>query len=300
MKIHRSVRVLGVKGAYYEDKRAGCSLADFIMSPKSKQTSKQLFHSLDQAKWTGTCYSLRFIAMYDMEAMKVIHNLAAYLAHRHGIWVHTYFAAEDVELAQTYYWHEESHSMISNKEHMWDTFINWDTEFQVQIEYMENMENMDAAPPAAAAQNLVSSVDYKSFMDLHAYAVSNNPISMYASMDPLLSPVNCLPMPPFSPHEPTKVTPAHSNVYQAVSSQQTDPPIHSDMYIAASTAMENFQSDIDDAKEDVQELKNGMQKIQMMLKKLITPTATVKTTVSIEPSMLTASTGSTHGSTGRY
>jgi hypothetical protein len=36
IKIHRSVRVPGVKGAYYEDKTAGCSLADCIMSLKSK------------------------------------------------------------------------------------------------------------------------------------------------------------------------------------------------------------------------------------------------------------------------
>jgi hypothetical protein len=40
IKIHRSVRVPGVKGAYYEDKRAGCSLADCIMSLKLKGTSK--------------------------------------------------------------------------------------------------------------------------------------------------------------------------------------------------------------------------------------------------------------------
>jgi hypothetical protein len=66
IKIHRSVRVPGVKGAYYEDKRVGCSLADCIMSLKSKGTSKQLFHSLDQAKGVGTCYSLSFIDMYDM------------------------------------------------------------------------------------------------------------------------------------------------------------------------------------------------------------------------------------------
>jgi hypothetical protein len=54
IKIHRSVRVPGVKGVYYEDKRVGCSLADCIMSLKSKATSKQLFHSLDQAKGKGT------------------------------------------------------------------------------------------------------------------------------------------------------------------------------------------------------------------------------------------------------
>jgi hypothetical protein len=50
IKIHRSIRGPGVKGAYYEDKRAGCSLADCMMSIKSKGTSKQLFHSLDQSK----------------------------------------------------------------------------------------------------------------------------------------------------------------------------------------------------------------------------------------------------------
>jgi phage-related protein len=63
------------------------------------------------------------------------------------------------------------------------------------------------------------------------------------------------------------------------------------MSIAASTAMETFQSDIDDVKEDVQELNNGMQNIQKMLKQLITPTVTVKTTVSTEPSGLTAPMG---------
>jgi hypothetical protein len=54
IKIHRSVRVSNVKWAYYEDKQAGCSLADCIMSLKSKGTSKQLFHSLDQAKGSET------------------------------------------------------------------------------------------------------------------------------------------------------------------------------------------------------------------------------------------------------
>jgi prophage DNA circulation protein len=72
------------------------------------------------------------------------------------------------------------------------------------------------------------------------------------------------------------------------------------MSIASSTAMETFQSEIDDVKEDVQELKNGMQTIQKMLQQLITPTSTVKTTVCNEPSGLMASTGGTHGSTGRY
>jgi hypothetical protein len=66
IKIHRYVRVPGVKGAYYEDKREGCSLADCIMSLKSKGTYKQIFHSIDQAKGTGTCYSLSLIDMYDM------------------------------------------------------------------------------------------------------------------------------------------------------------------------------------------------------------------------------------------
>jgi hypothetical protein len=50
-----------------------------------------------------------------------------------------------------------------------------------------------------------------------------------------------------SPHmNPMRVTPAFSNMYQAVSSLPTDPPIHSDMSKAASTAIETFQSDIDD------------------------------------------------------
>jgi hypothetical protein len=103
IKIHRSVRVPGVTGAHYDDKRAGCSLADCFVSLKSKGTSKQLFHSLDQAKGTVTCYILSFIDMYDMEAREVIHSFAAYLAHHHGVWVYKYFAAEDVELAQTCY-----------------------------------------------------------------------------------------------------------------------------------------------------------------------------------------------------
>jgi hypothetical protein len=88
IKIHRSFRVPGVKGAYYEYKRAWCSLAYCIMSLKSKVTYKQLFHILDQAKGTRTFYSLRFIDMCDMEAREVIHNLAAHLAHNHGIWVY--------------------------------------------------------------------------------------------------------------------------------------------------------------------------------------------------------------------
>jgi hypothetical protein len=65
-------------------------------------------------------------------------------------------------------------------------------------------------------------------------------------------------------------------MYQSVSSQPTDPPIHSDMPIAASAVMDTFQSDIDDVKENVQELKNGMQTIQKILQQLITPTSTVK------------------------
>jgi hypothetical protein len=40
---------------------------------------------------------------------------------------------------------------------------------------------------------------------------------------------------------PKNVTPARSNVHQALSSQQTVPHIHSYMYIAACTAMETFQ-----------------------------------------------------------
>jgi hypothetical protein len=68
IKIHISVRVPGVKWAYCEDKGAGCSLTYFIMSLKSKGTSKQLFHSLYQAKGKETYYSLSFIHMYDMEA----------------------------------------------------------------------------------------------------------------------------------------------------------------------------------------------------------------------------------------
>jgi hypothetical protein len=108
IKIHRYVRVPGVKGAYYEDKRAGCSLSDCIMMLKSKQ----LFYSLDQSKGTGTCYIISFIDMYDMESREVIHNLAAYLVHHYGSWIYKDFAAKYVELAQTCYWREESQSMI--------------------------------------------------------------------------------------------------------------------------------------------------------------------------------------------
>jgi hypothetical protein len=89
IKIRRSVRVPGVKGAYYEDKRAGCSLEYCIMSLKSRGTSKQIFHSLDQAKGAGTCYILSLIDMYDMEAREFIHNLEACLAHHRGVWVYT-------------------------------------------------------------------------------------------------------------------------------------------------------------------------------------------------------------------
>jgi archaellum component FlaC len=72
------------------------------------------------------------------------------------------------------------------------------------------------------------------------------------------------------------------------------------MFIAVNTAMETFESDIGDVKEDVQELKNDIQTIQKMLQQLITPKETVKTTVRTEPSGLTASTGGTHGLAGRY
>jgi hypothetical protein len=72
------------------------------------------------------------------------------------------------------------------------------------------------------------------------------------------------------------------------------------MSIAASTAMETFQLDIGDVKEDVQELKNGMQIIHKMLQQLITPTSTVKTSVRTETSGLTASTGGTRRPSGRY
>jgi hypothetical protein len=75
--------------------------------------------------------------MYDMEAREFIHNMEAYLAHHHGTWVCKYFAAEDVELAQTCYWLEESQSMRFNKLQVWDNLMNWDTEFQVHIEKMK-------------------------------------------------------------------------------------------------------------------------------------------------------------------
>jgi hypothetical protein len=108
--------------------------------------------------------------------------------------------------------------MRSNKEQMWDNPMNWDTEFQVQIENMENIENMDATPPGAAAQNLVGSADYMSFMDRHVSAVSNNPRSMDASMRPPTSTRKLFPNATLFPHmNPMRVTPARSNVYQAVS-----------------------------------------------------------------------------------
>jgi hypothetical protein len=62
--------------------------------------------------------------------------------------------------------------------------MNWDTKFQVHIENMENMGNLDAAPPGAAAHNLVASVYSMSFMERHESAVSNNPRSMDASLKP--------------------------------------------------------------------------------------------------------------------
>jgi hypothetical protein len=50
---------------------------------------------------------------------------------------------------------------------------------------------------------------------------------------------------------PMRITPVRSKMYQSVSSQPTNQPLHSYMSIAASKAMETFQSDIDDIKEDV-------------------------------------------------
>jgi hypothetical protein len=66
---------------------------------------------------------------------------------------------------------------------MWENLMNW-VGFQVHIENMENMGNLDDAPPGAAAQNLLGSVDYMSFMDLHASSVYNNPRSMDKSLKP--------------------------------------------------------------------------------------------------------------------
>jgi hypothetical protein len=133
--------------------------------------------------------------MYDTEAWEVSHNLAAYLAHHHDTWVYKYFAAEDVELSQTCYWHEESQSMRSNKEKMWENLLSWDTEFQVQIESMDNVDAQSPGP-AAAAQNLVGSVDYVYFMDRHASTVSNNPRSMAARMKPPTSTSKMFPNAP--------------------------------------------------------------------------------------------------------
>jgi hypothetical protein len=170
--------------------------------------------------------------------------------------------------------------MISNKAYMWENLMNWDTEFQVQIENMENMENMDASAPGSAAHNLVGSVDSMSFMERNASAVSKNPRSMDAIMKPPTSTSKVFSNATLPPHvNPMRFAPARSNMYQSVSSQPTAPHIHSDMYISESTAMETFQSDIDNVNEDIQELKNGMQNIQKMLQQLITPTTTVKTTV---------------------
>jgi hypothetical protein len=131
IKVHRSVRVPGVKGGYYEDSIAGYSVVDCIILLKSKGTLKQLFHSLDQVKGTDTCYSLNFIDICDIEAMEVTHNLAAYVVHHHGSWVYKYFSDEDVEVAQTCYWHAESQSMRSNNEQIWDNLMTWDMDFQV-------------------------------------------------------------------------------------------------------------------------------------------------------------------------
>jgi hypothetical protein len=120
--------------------------------------------------------------------------------------------------------------MRSNKEKMWDNLMNWDTEFQVQIENMENMGNVDAAAPGAAAQNLAGSVDYMSFMDRHAYAVSNNPRSMDASMNPPTSASKLFPNAP--PHE----THDHSSSLQRVSSSHfaTDRFTHPLRYLYSS------------------------------------------------------------------
>jgi hypothetical protein len=105
--------------------------------------------------------------------------------------------------------------MRSNKEQIWENLMNWDTEFQVLIENMENMENMDATPPGAAAQNVVGIVDYMSFMDHHASAVSNNPRSMDASMKPPTSTSKLFPNATLPPHKPHK---GHSSSLQHVSS----------------------------------------------------------------------------------
>jgi hypothetical protein len=147
--------------------------------------------------------------------------------------------------------------MKYNKEKMWDNIMNWDTEFQFQIENMENMENMDAAPPGSAAQNLVGSIDSMSFMDRHASSESNNPRSVDVIMKPPTSTSKIFPMPP-PPRESHK---EHSSSLKHVSNSQfaTNSSTYPLRYVyISSTAMETFQSDIDDVKEDVQELKNGM------------------------------------------
>jgi hypothetical protein len=138
--------------------------------------------------------------------------------------------------------------MRYKKEKMWYNLMNWDMEFQVQIENMEHMGNLDSAPPGAADQNLVGSVDSMYFMDSHAAAVSNTPRIMDASLKPPTSTSKLFPNATLPPMNPMMVTPSRSNMYQSVSLQPTDLSIHSDMSIAASTVMENFQSDIDDVK----------------------------------------------------
>jgi hypothetical protein len=117
--------------------------------------------------------------------------------------------------------------MRSNKEKMSDNLMNWDTEFQVQIENMENMGNIDAAPPGAATQNLVGSVDSISFMDHHASDVSSNKLFPNSTLPPHMNPM--------------RLDLARFNMYQAVSSQPIDPPIHSVMSIAGSKEMKTFQ-----------------------------------------------------------
>jgi hypothetical protein len=66
------------------------------------------------------------------------------------------------------------------------------------------------------------------------------------------------------PHHmnPKSLTPDQLNVYQSISVQPRAPHINSDMSIAASTVLETFQSDINDVKEDFQELETDMQTIQ--------------------------------------
>jgi hypothetical protein len=121
--------------------------------------------------------------MYDiMEAREVIYNLAVYLGHHSGTWVYAYFAAEDAELAQMCYFPEDSKTTRSNKEHMWDDPIAWDTEFQVQIENIEKIATLNGEPQGAAGQNLMESVGSMSFMDRHASAVSNKSGSITASV----------------------------------------------------------------------------------------------------------------------